>query len=368
MNDKNSLIKNHLKMRLSAMKKVSLLSSFLVFYSLNFGQLNGPESIDYDILNNRYLIANKNDGKIMQRSANGTISQFSGGISPNPYGLEVVGNTVYACCSGKVLGFDLTSGSQVFTVNLGATFLNGITHDNIGNLFVTDFSAKRIYRINIATEAFNVFAQNLMNSPNGIVFDEPSNSLVFVNWGSSAKIERCSVADSSVTAILTTAYTNIDGIARKANGDFYISTWGTNSIYKYNNDFSGTPILVVSGLNKPADIYYNDLTDTLAIPNSGNNTLTFVGQSTLSLDELNTEELSVYPNPSATLLVVASSEKQLSRIELINENGMLIENYAVENSFSTNINIENLGKGKYFLRIYAQNQELLGAKLFIKTD
>jgi len=121
------------------MKKNSLFISFLFLYTLSFGQLNGPESIDFDPLNNRYLIANKNDGKIMQRSSNGTISQFVGGISPNPYGIEVVGTTVYACCSGKVLGYDLTTGLQVFSVNLGATFLNGITHDNSGNLFVTDF-------------------------------------------------------------------------------------------------------------------------------------------------------------------------------------------------------------------------------------
>ena len=165
------------------MKKASLFCSFLVFYSLSYGQLNGPESIDYDPVNNRYLIANSANGKIMQRSVNGTISQFVANISPNPYGIEVVGNTVYACCSGKVLGFDLTTGLQVFSVNLGATFLNGITHDNSGNLFVTDFSAKKIYRIKIATQTFNLFAQNLTNSPNGIIFDEPSNSLVFVSWG-----------------------------------------------------------------------------------------------------------------------------------------------------------------------------------------
>ena len=334
------------------MKKVSLFCSFLVFYSLSYGQLNGPESIDYDPVNNRYLIANSANGKIMKRSVNGTISQFVANISPNPYGIEVVGNTVYACCSGKVLGFDLTTGLQVFSVNLGATFLNGITHDNSGNLFVTDFSAKKIYRIKIATQTFNVFAQNLTNSPNGIIFDEPSNSLVFVNWGSSAKIKRCSLADSSVVTILTTSYTNIDGIARKANGDFYISVWGTNSVYKYNNNFSSTPALVVSGLSSPADIYYNNLTDTLAIPNSGNNTLIFVGQSTVSLSEENFSEVVIYPNPSANLLFITSSEKQLARIELINESGIVAAIYPVDNALDVGIDIKDVEKGTYFVRLY----------------
>ena len=350
------------------MKKLSLFSSFLVLSSLCFAQLNGPESIDYDATNNRYLISNKNNGKIMQRSAGGTISQFVGGISPNPYGLEVVGNTVYACCSGMVLGFDLTTGLQVFSVNLGASFLNGITHDNSGNLFVTDFTAKKIFRINIATQTFNVFAQNLTQSPNGIIFDEPSNSLVFVNWGSAAKIKRCSLTDSSVTTILTTSYTNLDGIARKANGDFYICAWGTSSVYKYNNDFTSTSTLVGSGLSSPADMYYNNLTDTLAIPNSGNNTLTFIGQSTASLIDQYDIELSVYPNPSANLLTITSPSRKLSRIELIDVNGTLLTNYPLENVNSVQLNVESIGKGQYYLRLYDLEQALISTRLFIKAN
>ena len=350
------------------MKQNSLFVSFLFLYTLSFGQLNGPESIDFDPINNRYLIANKNDGKIMQRSSNGTISQFIGGISPNPYGIEVVGTTVYACCSGKVLGFDLTTGLQVFSVNLGATFLNGITHDNSGNLFVTDFSAKKIYRIKIATQTFNLFAQNLTQSPNGIIFDEPSNSLVFVNWGSAAKIKRCSIADSTVTTILTTSYTNIDGIARKANGDFYISVWGTSSVYKYNNDFTSTPALVVSGLSSPADIYYNDLTDTLAIPNSGNNTLTFVGQSTVALLEQNASELAIYPNPSANLLFVTSSEKKIAQIELINELGLVTAIYPVDNALEVSIDIKDTENGTYFVRLYDNKKILIGIQRFMKVN
>lgn len=330
--------------------------------------MNGPESIDFDPVNNRYLIANNSNGKIMQRSSNGTISQFIGGVSPNPYGIEVVESTVYACCGGKVLGFDLTTGLQVFSVNLGATFLNGITHDNSGNLFVTDFSAKKIYRIKIATQTFNLFAQNLTQSPNGIIFDEPSNSLVFVNWGSAAKIKRCSLADSTVTTILTTSYTNIDGIARKANGDFYISTWGTNSVYKYNNDFTATPTLIVSGLSSPADIYYNDLTDTLAIPNSGNNTLTFVGQSTVSLLEQNASEVSISPNPSTNFLFLTSSKNQIARIELINESGIISSIYPFEDSFEVNIDVKNLQKETILFAYMTKKQILIGIERFVKVN
>ena len=61
------------------------------------------------------------------------------------------------------------------------------------------------------------------------------------------------------------------------NGDFYVSAWSNNAISKFNSDFSGSSTVVVPNMSSPADIYYNRATDTLAIPNSGNNTVVFVG-------------------------------------------------------------------------------------------
>ena len=99
------------------MKNFTLFA--LLFISIqSFAQLNGPESIEYDVTNNRYLIANSANGKIMQRDASGNISTFVSGVSPNPYGIEIVGNTVYACCGGKVIGYDLITATEVFNVNL----------------------------------------------------------------------------------------------------------------------------------------------------------------------------------------------------------------------------------------------------------
>lgn len=259
------------------MKKV-FWAVLLLINTSSFAQLSGPESIEFDPANNRYLIANSANGRIMQRLPDGTISNFVTGISPNPYGLEIVGNVVYACSGGTVKGYDLSTGSLVFNVNLGGSFLNGITHDPFGYLYITDFNGLKIYKLHIATQSFTVFAQNLVQKPNGIVYHRASNALVFANWGASAKIKSCSLADSTVTTLLTTSFSNIDGIALKDNGDMYISVWSTNSIYKYNHNFTSAPQTILSGLSNPADIYYNNITDTLAIPNSGNNTIRFIGQ------------------------------------------------------------------------------------------
>ena len=259
------------------MKKIYLLLFFLCPL-ITFGQTyNGPESIAFDAGNNRYLISNTGSGTILARSASGTLSVFKSGISPTPYGIEILGNTLYACCSGFIKGYSLSDGSQVFNVNTGATFLNGITSDGFSNLFATDFSGKKIYRINTLSSVSNVMASGLVQSPNGIVYDQANNRLVFVNWGSNAPIKALSLTDSTVTTIATTTLGNCDGLAWNGLDTWYIAAWTGQKIVKYDRDFLNAPVTIATGMSSPADIYYNQLSDTLAIPNSGNNTVVFLG-------------------------------------------------------------------------------------------
>ena len=96
--------------------------------------------------------------------------------------------------------------------------------------------------------------------------------------------------------------------------------------------------------------------------------MTFVGQSTVSLLEQNASELAIYPNPSANLLFVTSSEKKIARIELINESGIISGIYPVEDSFEVNIDVKNLQKGAYFVRLYDNKKILIGIQRFMKVN
>jgi hypothetical protein len=259
------------------MKHLYLLLFLLFTLSVNSQTLNGPESIAYDAVNNRYLISNTGSGTILARSASGVLSVFKSGISPAPYGIEIVGNYVYACCSGFIKSFDLSTGTQLLNINTGATFLNGITSDGYTNLFASDFTGKKIYRINTSTSSFNVMAQNLVQSPNGMVYDQAHNRIVFVNWGANAPIKALSLSDSTVTTIATTTLGNCDGLAWNGLDTWYVSCWTGQKIVKFDRDFLNAPVTIATGMSSPADIYYNTYSDTLAIPNSGNNTVSFIG-------------------------------------------------------------------------------------------
>ncbi len=257
--------------------KLNLIIALFIFPIVVSAQsYSNPESVAYDATNNRYLVSNSNNGQIIARAANGTLSIFKSGISPQPYGIEVVDNVVYANCGGFVKGYSLTDASQVFSVNTGAAFLNGIASDGNGNLFVTDFNGPKIYRVQIASQTSNVMASGLGQSPNGMIYEAETNRLLFVNWGNNAPIKAMSLSDSTVSVVATTSYGNCDGIAKDNLGNYYISSWGVSGIIKFNSTFT-SPEIIMTGLSQPADIFFNALTDTLAIPVTGADNVVFLG-------------------------------------------------------------------------------------------
>jgi hypothetical protein len=290
--------------------------------AVNAQSLSGPESIEYDAAHHRYLISNTSTGQILARAANGTLSVFKSGISPAPYGLEILGNTVYACCGGFIKGFNLETGTQEFNLNLGATFLNGITTDGSGNLFATDFNTKKIFRIKTYSNSFTTMASNLGQSPNGICYDQANQRLVFVNWGSNAPIKALSLADSSVTTITSTTLQNCDGIVWNGLDTWYVTAWGGQKAVKFNANFTGGPTNVITSLSNPADIDYNINGDTLAIPNSGNNSLTFIGLPAIVNVNCNLLPLEVVEGAISFSASSVSFGDSVLRVPLLNASGL----------------------------------------------
>ena len=279
--------------------KIQITTFLLILLSLTtFSQTyNSPESIEFDYANNRWLIANNSGGNILARSTSGVLSYFVTGVA-GPHGIEIVDDTLYVCSGGILKAYNLISAAPIFSINLGATFLNGITHD-ANYLYISDFSAKKIFRFDMATRAFSVFVTGLAKSPNGIIYDAPNNRCVFVNWGASAPIMAFDVTTATVSTVTTTALGNCDGIAKDGAGNYYVSSWTLNGISMFNNTFTGGPTTVVTGLSSPADIFYNVLSDTLGVPNSGsgnNTTYHYFGVTSIN-ENNNLFKLNIHPNP-----------------------------------------------------------------------
>ncbi|MFM7079212.1 MAG: hypothetical protein ACKOYC_05425 [Bacteroidota bacterium] len=340
---------------------VCLMVCVCTFYTMmaTAQSYNSPESIEFDYANNRWLISNNGNGQILARnSSTGALSVFVTGIPSGPHGLEIVADTVYVCDGSTLKAYELQTATQVFNINLGASFLNGITHDNSGNLYITDFSTKRIYRFNTADRTFTVFVSSTGTaSPNGIVFDATNNRCVFVNWGSSAAIKAVDLTTGVVSTLANTSLGNCDGIARDNQGNYYISSWSSSSrITRFNNDFTISSAVVTSGLSNPADIFYNVLTDTLGVPNSGtgNNTTYYYFGNTSSINEQQQQLFSVALNIASEEMVVQLQRQTKGSWKLIDFNGRLMQSDALNASDEFRITMKGVPSGAYLLHLEAE--------------
>lgn len=345
------------------MQKITSL--FLLFTSgILFSQTySGPESVEYDTANSRWLIANTTSHELLALSFMGNLSVFASGLVSGPYGIEIVGDVVYCCSGASVKGYSLTTGANVFNLNVGATFLNGLTHDNSGNLYATDFSGKKIYKIVIASSTFSTIATGLVQSPNGIIFDQANNRCVFVNWGASAPIKAIDLTTFNVTTLVTTTNTNCDGIARDSAGNYYVSVWGSQSVLRYDSAFATAPASIATGLSNPADMFVN-AANILGVPNAGNNTVAFFS---LALDVDSPEEswlkhISVSPNPIATEATLHFELNEYKKVaaEIVNLEGKIVQTInlgseAIQNG-TTTIHASHLNSGVYYLIFKADNE------------
>lgn len=259
---------------------IYLLSCF-IFGHLSAQSLSGVESVEYDAINNRYL-ASSDGTSIIAIAPNGALSYFGSGLVAD-YGMEVVGNTLFAIAGSRIKGYDLTSATVVMDLNIPtAQFLNGLASDGADRLWATDFNGYEIYEINIANLSTPSYAMVADQSdigntykPNGIVHDPANNRVIFVNWGANAPIKAMDLATYTVnTLVENTSLGNIDGITSDSNGNWYVANWIPARITRYTNDFSASETITVAGINNPADICYATETDTLAIP--GGNQVLFV--------------------------------------------------------------------------------------------
>ncbi|MGL5888293.1 MAG: hypothetical protein ACRC3B_00320, partial [Bacteroidia bacterium] len=234
------------------MKTITFIAALFCASLVQAQSFSSPESVEYDVAGSRWIVGQNNSGIVNILSpASNTLAPFAANISSGPHGIEVVGDTVFVCDGPRIKGYNRLTGAPVINQNLGATFLNGITSDGGDNLFITDFSAKKIYRFNRQTLAFNVMVTGLVKSPNGIYYDGAANRCVFVNWGSSATIMAMSLSDSSTTTLLTTTLSNIDGITRDFAGNWYVTAWSNQSLMMFDPAFANAPVAVMTGLSNP---------------------------------------------------------------------------------------------------------------------
>ncbi len=293
---------NH-RMRISTLFALLILA-FSTSTAQTYQQI---EATEYDPTQNRWLTGNGTN--IIAQDENGDLSIFSEGSAT--HGMEVMNGTLFAIyypgSSNFVKGYDLLTGEEVMSISFpSAGFLNGMGSDpSTDRIWVSDFGNNDIIEIDVSDlndPIQQTVVSNTGSTPNGVVYDQIDDRLVFVSWGSNAAIKEVDLSDYSVSTIINSGLSNIDGIDMNAAGEFFISSWSPTRITQYAHDFSNPITVTATGLSNPADISYGNEINTLGIANSGNETLTLIEFMPSGLDSEYEDPfgIEIFPNPVTT--------------------------------------------------------------------
>jgi outer membrane protein assembly factor BamB len=236
-------------------------------------RFKSPESVVYDTITGSYLVSTAYDKRIIRTDGNPLSNQiFVDSNLVMPLGMTIIDSIVYVADSSHVKGFHVKTAEMIFDLAIaGAILCNGITSDKDSILFVSDYSGNKIYRINVLnSEVHPILADYTFSSPNGVEFDSETQTLMIVCSGN-GELVKADLARPSTVSKFSTGLGGLDGLAMDKFGNIYVSSWAMGSVNRIEKDL--TKVVIASGLKGPADIYVNDLSGMLMIPDMERNLL-----------------------------------------------------------------------------------------------
>jgi sugar lactone lactonase YvrE len=239
--------------------------------------LRVPESVLMDSKNN-VLYVSSIDGPPDDKDGNGFISQvgLDGKIKSlkwvtgldAPKGMGLHNNNLYVADITRLVTIDIAAGKITNTLEIeGSKFLNDITVDNAGTVYISDSSMGKIYMVKDG-KASVYFEAPEIKGVNGLL--SSANEMYVVDFPSGMNYKLS--ADKKLTKFSATAE-GADGVVPVGKNEYLVSSW--HGEVDYVNAKGEVKKLLDTRDKKfsAADIGYDPKTKTLYVPTFNANTV-----------------------------------------------------------------------------------------------
>lgn len=196
-----------------------------------------------------------------------------------PKGMVVIKNTLYVTDIDKVLGFDLKTAKQVFSLDMADTksvFINDIAVKDNGTLFVSASDINAIFVININKKSYEKLAIDAPKGVNGLCYETKAKTLWLNSMGESGDGELGRVTDLSSDPTYETISSarkgTLDGLQIPEKGLILYSDWGAPKskrgvILRYDTKTEmSRPVPLHRTFGGPADFIFDNETACFYIP------------------------------------------------------------------------------------------------------
>lgn len=234
--------------------------------------LQSPESAYLDEPSGVLFVSNVGEGGATAKDGGGYISKLSPEgemLEPKwvtglnaPKGLGSHGGMLWVADIDRLVGIDIAEGEIRETVEIeGAQFLNDVTIDAAGAVYVSGMLGNKIHRYHNG-ELTVVAEGEQLESPNGLLVD--GDRLVVAGWGSGiqddfgtetpGRLFSLSLNGDAKELITPEPSGNFDGIAALGDGEYLVSDWYAGKVYRIAAD--GTMDLLLELPQGAADLGY----------------------------------------------------------------------------------------------------------------
>jgi len=243
--------------------------AILVIFETSGAQnyINGPWAVAWDPAGNCFYVSSHDNDRIVAMEPDGQQSIFK---DPFEYctGIHVSGDTLFVANGNGVVGLDLEDAETLFEVEiLGSNLIDGVVTDTSGYFYCVDIYTKKIHRINRTTLSKILFVSSgLPTLPHNMLFEADNNRLLLVSAEYHAPILAIQLPEGTLSEVVTTPHSSIDGITRDDFGYTYISSFNTGNVYRYDPEFTNPPFLFWTNPSAAGSICYNTTDHILAVP------------------------------------------------------------------------------------------------------